>query len=275
MQKAAKAAIRDIVEHINVIKPSQTEMPTTLPANLPVLLHNASFTPFMWPALFQSSTSNLSIMHGSHTLQAYCNPDHSNEHSTANISPPVYIRPFPLFLGLPDPVHPSQTSCFDETEIGVEMVELNNQQHHMMCPSSRTITPDGKPVPDVIRPSKACGLSVEVMFANDLNEIPMGSPPLDEAAQSSEALHEEAMVYRMTDAGSDLHLSLSGKEDVFPSTANDVIVSYQENNHQGPFLTLSGKKKLVDVTAAAEARRRRKELKKLKAVHGSRCRLRC
>lgn len=205
-------------------------------------------------------------------IQASSNPYPSNEQNTVTNALPVYILPFSVFLGLPDQVHHCQTSFSHETKID-----------QLVCSSSSiTTTPDGKPdgvEPDVIRVSKGCGLGIEVKFANDLNEIPVESPTLDEAAQSSDAMHEGAMADHMTDAGSELHLSVSVQEDALssvPSGFTDVGgVSDQENNYQGSFLPLNSKKKLVDVTAAAEARRRRKELKKLKAIHGNRCRMRC
>ncbi|KAI6672701.1 hypothetical protein NL676_000607 [Syzygium grande] len=112
---------------------------------------------------------------------------------------------------------------------------------------------------------------------NDLNEIPVESPS-DGGGRHEEVTPTPALPSSV-ETGSSVKYENGISEDlaapnceVISSSVSDASFVRKENHQQFDAYT---RKKLADALAAAEARKRRKEITKLKSIHGRQCWLLC
>lgn len=256
-------------------KHGQTETPASL-LNIPMLLPNTLFGPCLWPPIFQSPNTSQPYQVPP-TLpfvpRASCNPDPPHEQSLLSISGPrnpVYILPCPLILTLPNHGHHCESSQ-----------PIDDQQG--AAASSKTAVSSSKcePVlPASVEPKGA--LSTRAGLLDDLNEIPV-EPSVDRYGQHV-GLHcvetasepEQASSTRVETARREGALCSHPTEEAYVmevvSPAGLIDLTGKEHRES---VTCSSAKKTAGATAAAEARRRRKELTKLKAMHGRQCHTHC
>ncbi|KAK4766406.1 hypothetical protein SAY87_008048 [Trapa incisa] len=176
---------------------------------------------------------------------ASCKPDIPHEHNLPSFSSPrnpVYILPYTMFFTLPNQGHHSEYKKSEEGENPVD------NSHDGSAASSR-----GESVlPASVKPDKALS-TTRAGILNDLNEIPVESPvDLDEQ---------------------DTGLNCSDPEQA--NTAGLEVPSPGDPDALTESVSSSGDKKTAGAFAAAEARRRRKELTRLKALHGRQCQTHC
>ncbi|KAI9154042.1 hypothetical protein LWI28_020228 [Acer negundo] len=283
-QVAAKAIKTEVGGEL---KSANLEKSTSQPANFPLLLYKQHpFSPLGWPPVVQSQ-------HPVHLQQGMQNAItiSSNIPNTGNLDPsqeqenhrninstgaPLYIVPCPWYFPLHDNVNGfhahqptyGQKNTQDETSMhngdgtsssSRSMAHVEN--HHLSMPKKIK--------------NEAFG-STEARTTNDLKGIPVGCLP------DGGGLHtgSHPRVAKLTHAP----LCSAGGEFIVKdenahahhtdctSKAED-IASVLSDKNQKPVSCPS--KKLVDAGAAAKARKRRKELTKLKNLHGRQCRMQC
>lgn len=114
----------------------------------------------------------------------------------------------------------------------------------------------------------------EVRVINDLNETPTGLSP-DEGGECADP-HAQEMIFASAGLNSAVPALPVKNESGFSSgifaKASRLVNSLPE---KGRDLLKFPSKKSVDAAAAAEARKRRKELTKLKNLYGRQCRTNC
>lgn len=271
-------------------KPGQTETPTSL-LNLPMLLPNTLLAPCGWPPIFQSPDIShpyqvppaFSFEPAKVASQAPCKPDQPHKQSLLSFSGPrnpVYILPYPMIFNLSNQGYHCESSQFPKSVEDEEPVDDQDGA----ATSSKTAESSGKeePVlPALVEPEGGPS-TTRARLLNDLNEIPMESP-LD--------LYEQHVGLHCTEVNSEPEQSNSTGVDIAEHESalcsnlikktNDVEVplpagpsALTEKEHRESFSSSSDRKR-AGAIAAAEARRRRKELTKLKTMHGWQCRTHC
>ncbi|KAI6674125.1 hypothetical protein NL676_002031 [Syzygium grande] len=112
---------------------------------------------------------------------------------------------------------------------------------------------------------------------NDLNDIPVESP--SDGGDWHEEVTPTPALPSSVKTGSSVKYENGISEDlaapnceVISSSVSDASFVRKENHQQ---LDTYTRKKLADVLAAAEAREKRKEITRLKSIHGRQCRLLC
>jgi hypothetical protein len=243
--------------------------------NWPFLWYNRPpFTLDFWPSIIQSS-NHVQSLHGRQSavvipsnvpMPATCRPGTFQEQeSRMDVNgprTPLYVLPYPWFFPLPDlgnGVQPQPSS------IGMENKddETSDSNQYDASSSSKIVSDEENPYcffPVKVK-TEASG-STEVRPPNDLNKIPVGFPP-DGGGQhtaASTVKHENRP------------LSDDPPNIATPSTACHIGSALPEKKQESVSYP---SKKLIDVVSAAEARKRRKELTKLKNLHGRQCRMRC
>ncbi|KAI3434001.1 uncharacterized protein J3R85_006981 [Psidium guajava] len=252
---------------------------STLQANCPMLWYRSPFAPPFWPPVFQSTNMGQSQagppstpgVLPSATAPAFCKLDtvHEQENLTNASAPrPVYIFPCPWFFTVPDPgsVQHQEASCCP-----------SNKEDQVSDSSSRTVTQtkeSNSHVPLMVKseaPSPA-----RCRIKNDLNEIPVESPSdggdRDEEVTPIPALPSYSIETRSSvkyENGISEDLATPNCEVISPSVSDSSFA--RKGNHKE--LDAYTRKKLADAVVAAEARKRRKEIKRLKGIHGHQCRL--
>ncbi|KAL5807560.1 hypothetical protein ACOSQ3_030448 [Xanthoceras sorbifolium] len=252
--QVAKAIKTEVGENPGELRSVNIEKSTSQPANFPLLLYNHHpFSPLGWPSNIQSSHP----VHSQHgTQNAITIPpiipntgnldsskeqeNHININSTGT---PLYLVPCPWFFPLQD----NGSGLHAQPSYSLKNTQNETSMHNGdgASSSSRSITHVENhhfSLPIKIK-DEAFG-STEARTNNDLNGIPVGCPP----------------------DGGGLHTGPRPREaKLTPAPLCSVGDKKQE-----PVSCPS--KKLVD---AAEARKRRKELTKLKNIHGRQCRMQC
>lgn len=280
----AKAAICKVVG-TSKPKHGQTDTPAPL-LNIPMLLPNALFGPCLWPPIFQSPNTSQPYQVPP-TLpfvpQASCNPDPPHEQSVLSISGPrnpVYILPCPLIFTLPNRGHHCESSQSPKPIEGKKPIE----DQEGAAASSKTAVSSSKcePVlPASVEPKGALS-TTRAGLLDDLNEIPV-EPSVDRYSQHvglhcAEAASEpkQASSTRVETARREGALCSHPTEEanvmVVASPAGHIDLTGKEHRES---VTCTSDKKTAGATAAAEARRRRKELTKLKAMRGRQCHTHC
>lgn len=279
--QAAKAAKCQSVG-TSELKHARIEMPTT---NLPILLHNTLLTPCVWHPTFQSPNASklyqvlpsLSSAEANVITRACSKPDPTYEQALLSISGPrnpVYILPCPWIFTVSN--HGCQCECTH--------CRKSEQDENAAASSSKTAVSSGKCEPALPASAKleeAPG-TMRTGLVNDLNEIPVESV-VDQCGQHVGLCSEEAASKpeQASSTGVEIarHGSKScsdpiGKTDVveFPCPAGHVSLTEKDGREPD---NCSGDKWIANATSAAEARRRRKELTKLKVMHGQHCRTHC
>ncbi|CAI0408235.1 unnamed protein product [Linum tenue] len=236
MAKAIKAVV---VEEAGVeLKQSWFQMPNHhQPANCQMLFYNQhAFAPFCWPPIVQSQEAQ--------------------ETSTnTNARTSLYLMSCPWFLPVADNSanaqhHPQSSHDFKHFH-NVVATTVDDQ-----CSGGTSI------------PQKVESEAAEVMVIDDLNEIPVGDRGGEYDGQQDEVIFAPSVAPSSIDGvKSEIDLqSCSGAGDGAKLkaglTCDHNIFSFSS-------------KKLVDAAAATVARRRRKELTRLKNLHGRQCRTNC
>ncbi|KAK9290275.1 hypothetical protein L1049_008442 [Liquidambar formosana] len=273
------------------LESAHVKISTSPSTNCPLLLYNyAPCTPFIWPSIIQSSNP-VQSQHGAQNaivvspkipMPPTGNFDSSHEqenHLNTNVPrTPLYVLPCPWFFPHPENgkgfhSQPSFRQKDKQNEISV-----NNQ--HSASSSSKTIAHiENHQSPLPIKVKIEASTSTEAKPTNGLNEIPFGFP-LDRGAPQA---HPKVTILRPTPLSSTRPaFNVKHENGLQPDCTPDVeavssnasyTVSPLPEKNQEPVIYPT--KKLVDAVAAAEARKRRKELTKLKNLHGRQCQLHC
>ncbi|KAB2631566.1 hypothetical protein D8674_009085 [Pyrus ussuriensis x Pyrus communis] len=272
----------------------QMQIPPPSSTNSPFFLFNRPpFAPLFWPSIIQSSNStqvqhipqNPIAIPSNISLPANGAADSSLEQDNpSNINgarAPLYVFPCPWFIPHFDNgngLQPQSSLCLNNKQ---EETSFNNQ--FSASSSSRTVAQlDNHQSSFPVRLKTEDSPSIEGRLSRDLNETP-AQFPLDGGDQHTGP-----------------HPMENGCKEIFPSAASlnhsgvasciknengfesDYTVTTLNSYHE--FSALPDKnsepiiyptRKLADANAAAEARKRRKNLTKLKSLHGRQCRTQC
>ncbi|XP_021908716.1 uncharacterized protein LOC110822808 isoform X2 [Carica papaya] len=276
ISKATKPEAGQAVEqppHLNIsASPSTT---------YPVMLFNQNpLQPLCWPSVVQASHP-IQSQHGPPTAlvvpsgipaqapgnlllsQEQENPVKSNGPRT-----PIYIVPCPWFFPLPDHGNGLHLQSSSGMKNMHDENSVNNS--YSSVPSLKTITGienhiSHSPTEKVKEETSS---STESKHANDLNEVPAGFP--HDGGSHYIGLHPKEMMLAPLPQSSMGPPFTFKQENVFPSDyVGHVLTVFPEKN-QGTVDYSS--KKMVDTVAAAEARKRRKELTKIKNLNSRQCR---
>lgn len=286
----AKLIKTEVVEPQGDLKSPHEKRPTTPAPNCQLLFYNQHpFSQLCWPSIIQSPNSVQShngpqnaisipstismVTNGEldSSQQQQENPMIVNGSRT-----PLYIVSCPWFF----PVHDHVNGIRPQTSLGLKHIRdgtsVNNQYSSSSSSKAAALTVDQlSPLPEKVK-LEAPG-STEIRVINDLIETPVGFPP-DRGSQCVES-HPKETTPTPVILGSIAVKNENGlQSEVLPyvdgiCTKSSQLVSALPGKNQGPFNFPS--KKLVDAAAAAEARRRRKELTKLKSLHSRQCRMNC
>ncbi|XP_031383590.1 uncharacterized protein LOC116197558 isoform X1 [Punica granatum] len=278
--KMAKAVKCEVVGTTSEIMPASGEMPASS-LNFLMLLHNNPLAPVVWPPIFQSPSTGqahqvpptLPFIPANVTTEASFKPHPPHERGPLNISgprTPVYILPCPWFFPFPNQVHHFESSHCPKSDRGDKPVD---DQHGATSTRTAVSSENCDSSFPASAETEAPG-PIRLGLLNDLNQIPVESP-VDQGCQQVGLQCEEA-------ASEPKQASFMGTETVrheiesephpangtnvveAPSSAGLTTLSVEHRES----VTASGDKKLISMNAAAEARRRRKERTKLKAMHG-------
>ncbi|KAF5473821.1 hypothetical protein F2P56_005776 [Juglans regia] len=261
--------------------------------NCPRLLYDHHpFMPAFWPSIIQSS-SHVQSLHGRRSaiviqsnipMPAACSLDTSQEQENRiDVNGPrtsLYVLPCPWFF--PHPGHGNGRQPEPSTDMKDEQDETSHDNHYGVSSSTKFVA---------YVENHHCSLPVEVKTEasgstearpanDDLNETPVGLPPnggdQNTGAHSEEILFTPALLDCFQRASTMKHENrpqLDYTRDIeTPSTACCIASALPEKKQKS---TVYPNRKLIDVVAAAEARKRRKELTKLKNLHVRQCRMHC
>uniref|UniRef100_A0A2N9IE48 BZIP domain-containing protein n=1 Tax=Fagus sylvatica TaxID=28930 RepID=A0A2N9IE48_FAGSY len=288
MAKAIKVKVEETPgEH----KSANVAASTSSSTNCPLFLYNRPpFMPVFWPSIIPSSNPVQSqpgrqsaiVIPSNVAMPATCRPDISQEqdnHIDVNgPRTPYYVLPCPWFFPLPDQgnglqPHPSivMENKHDETS--------DNNQHSASSSPNTVAHVENHHCSLPIKVKKEATVSTEDRPANDLNETPVGCP-LDGGGQHTGA-HSMEMLFAPAPQDcvrpactikheNRLQSDYTPSEN--PSTSCHIVSALPENKQES---AIYPNKKLMDAVAAAEARKRRKELTKLKNLNGRQCRMHC
>ncbi|XP_048138816.1 uncharacterized protein LOC115726974 isoform X2 [Rhodamnia argentea] len=268
----------------------QRQVPTqmaTPQANCPMLWYRSPFAPLFWPPVFQPTNTgqsqegppNTPDVSPSATVSAFCKlntfREQENLTNASTPRPPVYLLPCPWFFTVPDPgsVQHQEASCCPKNK-GDEDSAINQVSDS----SSRTVTQteeSNSHVPIMVKSEAPSPTRCRIK--NDLNEIPIESP--SDGGDRDEEVTPTPALPSSIETGSSVKYENGISEDlatpdcevISPSVSDASFV--RKENHQE--LDAYTRKKLADAVAAAEARKRRKEITRLKSIHGRQCRLLC
>ena len=253
-------------------EPMSTHEMTSIPpsTNCPLLLYNQpSFTPFLWSSpehRFQNAFASRAV------------PDERENPNIDAYRTPLYILPCPWFFQLPNHGnglhHPPSLNLKDKQDA------VNNQCSASSLTENKSDT-ETKPaekfqeasfglLPDghLITPHHK-----RMIPTNNLHDLSYGFSP-----DAHRILpHSNAMIFSpspLTSLKPAITFNHEGelKSSYVDNAEGNHIVSPLSEKNQEPVICSS--KRLVDAVAAAEARKRRKELTKLKNLHG-RVRMHC
>ncbi|CAN0880002.1 hypothetical protein LINGRAHAP2_LOCUS13408 [Linum grandiflorum] len=228
------------------LKPSWFPIPFHQPTNCQMIFYNQHpFSQLCWPSIIQSSNA----------VQAQ---QETHENAMSGRATSLCLMSCPWFLPLAESANGQNTVSVDD----------------QCCGSSSSQSLKLKP--------EAAASSPEVGMITDLNEIPMGERGADYGGKQDEVFltppSSLSCVTPTIGVKSEIGLqSCSGAgDDAYhhnKATQPDAC-GYPEKVCGDPFSFTN--KKPVDAAAATMARRRRKELTRLKHLHGARqCRMNC
>ncbi|CAK7343410.1 unnamed protein product [Dovyalis caffra] len=276
------------------LKSALVDIPTTAPTNCPLLVYNQhAFSPHCWPSIIQSSnpiqshyrTQNAIVIPSSIPMPTNGKHDSSQlqqENAVIVSGPrtPLYIVSCPWFFPGPDHgngLHAQPSFSFKHVQDGTS---VNN----LCCGSSSpkaAARMENRHSSLSIKVKSETASSAEGRVINDLNETPVGFTR--DGGGQCEGPHPKEMIPTSLPLTS-VTPTIAVKDEPGPKSeyafgANGIctkashLMSVLPEKNQDPFKFPS--KKLVDAAEAAEARRRRKELTKLKNLHGRQCRFNC
>ncbi|KAF9680156.1 hypothetical protein SADUNF_Sadunf06G0091800 [Salix dunnii] len=276
------------------LKSAHVDIPTTAPTNCPLLVYNQhAFSPHCWPSIIQSSnpiqshytTENAIVFPSNLPIPTNGTHDSSQlQHETSVIvsgpRTPLYVVTCPWFFPGPDHgngLHAQPSFSLKQRQDGTS---LNNLCRSSSSPKAAAPMENWHSSISIKVKSETAS-SAEFRVINDLNETPVGLN-LDGGGQC-EGSHPKEMILTPVPPTS-VTPAIAVKNEAGPKSdhafgANGICTKVNQlryvlpEKNQVPLKFPS--KKLVDAASAAEARRRRKELTKLKNLHGRQCRLNC
>lgn len=264
----------------NCHKPACAQISSASPTNCSFFLYNhPPYTTVFWPSVSQSPNSiqahvpqNAAVMHTDLALPA-SRPDSSWEQDNPiNVNGsrvPFYIMPCPLFFPHPDHVNGPQSKPAilpkDETE------EASSNNQCSASSSSRTAPEKHLSLLPIKVKTEASGF-----LTHDLNEIPTGSAEDEGVPCAGSHSKERTMEQTFAPVKCVPNASSIKHENRFPLQCTPHITSPNVCHSFGalpdrnfePIICQNRK-----VVAAAEARKRRKTLTKLKNIHGRQCQM--
>ncbi|KAF5750492.1 hypothetical protein HS088_TW03G00829 [Tripterygium wilfordii] len=282
--KMAKMVKVELDETKGEPKSADVQMPKPPTTEPPFLLYNQHpFQPLSWPSIPQFSNPFLSpsVAPSNIPLPAIEKLGSSRPENSMNLNgpgTPIYILPCPWFFPMPDHgngVHPQPSCVFknvhDKTAVdnccsasSSSEIILHAQNHLSSFPIKLKSEPSH---------------STKARFTADLNEIPPELPAEGGDQHTGPQANKIILPTRVLSAlGQTLtveHENATHSQQVASSIstkATDIVSSLTENSRDRVNYST---KKLADTVAAAEARKRRKELTKLKNLHGRQCRMNC
>ena len=261
----------------------------------PLFLYNhPPFTPLFWPPISQSQNpvlaphipQNAMVMPSTIPFLVEGRHDSCEQENAANTNgprTPFYILPYPWFFPQPDHGHAvqSQSSNFQKHE--QEETSTNNQCSVTSSRAASHLETPHSFLPIRVK-TEPCG-SLEARITDDLNELPAGFLPdgddqqtlsRDNGRASREPSIASSPVKCMpatTSAKHEKGLQLDSPYHIKTSSEVRHTPSSPPDNYCEPII--DSWKKSAEAIAAAEARKRRKELTKLKNLHGRQCRMHC
>ncbi|KAI4300441.1 hypothetical protein L6164_033821 [Bauhinia variegata] len=262
------------------------EMTNSLPTNSPWFLYNHfPVTQFIWPPMIQSShpvqlhhrphssvviPSNVSLPCSSESDS--CHEQKVNDNQTQN---PLYMLPCPWFFPLPEfgnGQHPASIGQKDKHD-GRPV----DKQYSTSSSLNTTADVDNHTALPIKLKTETSSF-VEARHSNEPNDdSPRFSSDRGEEKTGShifERFHRPSSFsyvgHTSTIKCENGDQSHSSPNDKVSSTASHIASSLLEKKQKHVICT---GKNLVDAVAAAEARKRRKALTKLKSTHGRQCRM--
>lgn len=276
------------------LKSALVDIPTTAPTNCPLLVYNQhAFSPHCWPSIIQSSnpiqshytTENAIVIPSNMPMPTNGTHDSSQlqQENTVIVSgprTPLYVVSCPWFFPGPDHgngLHAQPSFSFKHRQDGIS---LNNLCCGSSSPKAAAPMENRHSSLSIIVKSETTS-SEEVRVINDLNETPVGFTLY--GGGQCEGTHPKEMILTPVPPTSVTPAvavkNEAGQKSEHAFGANGICTKASQlrcvlpEKNQDPFKFPS--KKLVDAASAAEARRRRKELTKLKNLHGRQCRFNC
>ncbi|KAJ9184447.1 hypothetical protein P3X46_004173 [Hevea brasiliensis] len=286
----AKLIKTEVEESSGDLKSVHVEKPTIPAPNCPLLFYNQHpFPPLCWPSMIQSSSpvqshngrqnaivipSTISMVPNGELDSAQRQQE--NPMIVNGPRTPLYIVSCPWFFPVPDHGNGSHP----QPSLGLKHIQdgtfVNDQCSSSSSSKAAALTVNQlSPLPEKVK-LEATG-STEVRVINDLNETPVGFPP--DGGGRCLGSHSKETTTSPVMVGSVAVKNENGlQSEFFPHvdgicTKSRQLISAFPGKNQDPFKFPS--KKLVDAAAAAEARRRRKELTKFKNLHNRQCRMNC
>ncbi|XP_002533547.2 uncharacterized protein LOC8273730 [Ricinus communis] len=287
MAKLIKTEVEDSPADLKSAHVDNSLAPAT---NCSLLLYNQHpFSSLCWPSIIQSSNSVQSHLGPQSTIMIPSSismppngkldssqQPQENPMITNGPRIPLYIVSCPWFFPVPEHangLHPLPSFGLQHKQDGTS---VNNQcsrtssakatalmQNQFSSASEKVNSEDGNPA------------------INDLNETPVGVPP-EGGGHSAAPNHKETVVAPVMLSSVTPTVAVKNetgtRSESVPHTdgictTSKQLISALPGKNRDPFKFLS--KNLVDAAAAAVARRRRKELTKLKNLHGRQCRMNC
>ncbi|KAF8397860.1 hypothetical protein HHK36_016785 [Tetracentron sinense] len=285
MAKKIKAEVVETTE-----EPASTHMesPTSSSTKLPLLVYNGPpITPLLWPSIIQHNNpiqtqpvpQNAVSSKDPMPADGKLYPSHE-QGSPLNLNGPripIYILTCPWFFphgNGPHPHHPKSCGQGDNRD-----EDFNKQQD--VGSSSKAMGNVEKMQPSLpIKVKTDASCFTEAKPTNNLLETavqvqPVGGQLLGPHPKGVILMPAPLRSLRPSFIVKDengLQPDSTPKEEAVPSTDDHILNAFSVNS-QG--LSTYPSKKLVDAAAAAEARKRRKELTKLKNLHGRQLRMHC
>uniref|UniRef100_A0A2P2MYT7 BZIP transcription factor family protein n=1 Tax=Rhizophora mucronata TaxID=61149 RepID=A0A2P2MYT7_RHIMU len=247
-------------------------------SNSPLVIYNQhQFSQFCWPPILQTPN----------TVQSHNGPPHAiiipsnipmpikrkldscqQEQGTfANMNgpkTPLYEVPCPRFFQLPN----HSNLCHPQHSFSLKHVQnaasTNDQVSSSTSKGVAAFMKNGLPYFPVKVGSEAAS-STEVRAIDDLNDLPVGFPP-DGGGQCGLTNSKEMIPSLVAGSSRKNESALYASRITGISTKSCQLLSVPLEKNQDSFE--SQIKKLLDATAATEARRKRKELTRMKNLHG-------
>ncbi|XP_050381419.1 uncharacterized protein LOC126798479 isoform X2 [Argentina anserina] len=291
MAKAKKAEIEETADE-NMS--AYMKIPSSSPTNSPLFLFNRPpFTPVFWPSIIQSSNSiqlqqvPQNPMGIPSNISLSCNVTADSSHEPGNpiningSRTPMYVFPCPWFFPHYENgnVLEPQSSCLEIKQEGA----FFNSQGIASSSSRNAVQLENNQSSFPVRLDTEASGTVETKPSTDLTENPAQFP--DDRGDQHTGIHHKEEESR------EMFLPLLNRGGVSSNIKHeselqlDVGANFEKSSTAGhPFSALTEKnsepiiypsRKMADAIAAAEARKRRKKLTKLKNLHGRQCRMQC
>ncbi|KAF5737469.1 hypothetical protein HS088_TW13G00350 [Tripterygium wilfordii] len=284
--KMAKFVKMELDETKGEPKSADVQMPTHPTTEPPFLLYNQHpFQSLCWPSILQSSNplSSPSLAPSNIPLPAIEKLGSLRPENSMNLNGPITsicVLPSPWFFPFPDHgngVHPEPSSVFKNVHDKTAVDNCSNASSSSESILHAQNHLSSFPIKVKSEPSH----STEARFSADLNEIPPELPAEGGDQRAGPQANKMILTPRVLSTPSQTFTVKHEKATPSPpvpstnsisSKATDRVSSLTERSID---LVNYSTKKLADTVAAAEARKRRKELTKLKNLYGRQCRMNC